>query len=295
VLLLGVLGPLTGCGGAARGGPDSLRAGTTTVHLTSGGHDRTAHVHLPRSAGRDAPLVLVLHGGYGAGAQAERSYGWDALADEQGFVVAYPDGLDRAWNSGGGCCGPSARDDVDDVTFLTSLVADLQRRTSLDPRRVFVAGMSNGAMMAYRLACQSDVVAAVGAVAGTISPHTDCPDPAPVSVLAVHGTADTRVLYDGGSSTVGSARVDARAAPEVSAFWRGVDGCAAPVVSTAPPLTTATATCPQGRSVELVSVARYGHEWPSPAGSQTPHGEPVYTGWDATAALWDFFAAHPRP
>lgn len=114
--------------------------------------------------------------------------------------------------------------------------------------------------------------------------------------MAVHGTSDTRVLYDGGTSTVGSAQINARAAPEISEFWRGVDGCPDPAATTATPqVSIAAASCPDGRAVELVTIDGYGHEWPSTAGSKTHYGEPVYTGWDATSQLWAFFAAHPKP
>jgi len=278
------------------GAPAALPAGTTTVSLSAGGQDRTYRVHVPEGLSPAAPLVLMLHGGYGSGAQAERSYGWDTLSDSEHVVVAYPDAMDRAWNSGGGCCGAAARQDIDDVAFLTAVVADVEARISIDPARVYAAGMSNGAMMAYRLACETTVFAAIGAVAGTIAPDTDCASPAPISVMAVHGTADTRVLYDGGTSTVGSAQIDARPAPAIAALWRDVDGCPEPSTTTATPeATIVAAACPAGRAVELVTIDGYGHEWPSTAGSQTPYGEDVYTGWDATTQLWAFFTAHPKP
>lgn len=72
-------------------------------------------------------------------------------------------------------------------------------------------------------------------------------------------------------------------------------GCEPDVVTDEQPLTFTTASCPEGRTVQLVSVAGYGHEWPSPNGSDTPSGEVVYTGWDATAQLWAFFEAHRAP
>lgn len=270
-----------------------LPAGSSTMRVDVGGTERTYRVYIPEELTAPSPLVLMLHGGYGSAAQAERAYGWDELADTAHIVVAYPDAIDRAWNSGGGCCGSAARQGTDDVAFLTAVVADIEARLPIDARRVFAAGMSNGAMMAYRLACDTTVFAAVGAVAGTISPETACENPAPVSVMAVHGTADSRVLYDGGSSTVGSARIDARAAPEIAAFWRGIDDCPEPTVTTTPPVSTASAECPGGRAVALVTIDGYGHEWPSTTGSQTPYGEPVYTGWDATSELWQFFMTHP--
>ena len=87
------------------------------MRLSNGDRDRTYLLYRPASLSQQvpAPLVVVLHGGYGSGSQAERSYHWDALADRQGFVVAYPDGIGRSWNAGGICCGPALRDNVDDV------------------------------------------------------------------------------------------------------------------------------------------------------------------------------------
>ncbi len=272
-----------------------LPLGSSTQQITVDGDVRTYRVYVPDQVTDPSPVVLMLHGGYGTGAQAERAYGWDELADSEHVIVAFPDAVGRAWNSGGGCCGTAARTGTDDVAFLTAVVADLKTRIPVDTKRVYAAGMSNGAMMAYRLACDTTVFAAIGAVAGTIAPETRCESPAPLSVMAVNGTADTRVLYDGGISTVGSARIEARPAPEIAAFWRRVDHCPDPTVTSEPPLTTASAQCPEGRAVTLVTVEGYGHEWPATAGSQTPYGETVYTGWDATTQLWQFFAAHPQP
>ena len=109
------------------------------------------------------PLVVMLHGGYGNGVQAEDSYHWDPEADAGHFLLALPDGLNASWNGGGGCCGKSARQDVDDVAFLTQMVTMLRGEISIDPHRVYIAGVSNGGVMAYRMACQTDIFAAVGA------------------------------------------------------------------------------------------------------------------------------------
>ena len=96
----------------------------------------------------------MLHGGYGDGAQAERSYGWDAQADAGHFVVAYPTAPGPAWNAIS-CCGIPARSGVDDVAFVTAMVDDIAAQTPVDSTRVYATGMSNGAMMALRLACQT--------------------------------------------------------------------------------------------------------------------------------------------
>src|SRR5579862_9508512 len=141
-----------------------------TLHLTSGGLERTYHLYRPSSLtqGERAPLVVMLHGGYGSGAQAEKDYGWDREAEAHRFIVAYPDGIGRSWNAGM-CCGPARSRAVDDVGFVTAMVHDIERTQNADPARVYVAGMSNGAMMAYRLACEAPFpIAAAGSVAGTL-------------------------------------------------------------------------------------------------------------------------------
>lgn len=270
-------------------------AGSSVHEITVGGTTRSYRLYIPEGLDGPAPLVVMMHGGYGSGAQAERSYGWDELADAKKVVVAFPDGLGRAWNAGGDCCGESVRTGVDDVGFIEKVVADIEASLPIDPDAVFATGMSNGAMMAYRLGCETTLFAAIGPVAGTIPAGYDCAPPGPLSVMAVHGTDDTRVLYDGGRSTVGSAEIDATSQAAVHALWATNAACGPDVATEQDPLTFTEASCPDGRSVLLVSVAGYGHEWPAPNGSGTPAGEPVYTGWDATAQLWAFFDAHRAP
>src|SRR6266542_5157522 len=120
--------------------------------LSSGGRGRSYRLYRPPglSQAPTAPLVLVLHGGFGSGAQVEQAAGWDPVADRHGFVVAYPDGIGRSWNAGS-CCGPARQQRVDDVAFLAALIDHLGTAENVDPGRVFVTGVSNGAMMAYRL------------------------------------------------------------------------------------------------------------------------------------------------
>src|SRR5581483_3179096 len=136
-----------------------------TVHF--GGVARTFRLYRPQGLTGAVPLVVVLHGGFGSAAQAERSYHWDSAADNGHFLVAYPNGLHRAWNAGS-CCGEPQKAGVDDVGFITATVAAVEQHFRIDAARVFVTGMSNGAMMALRLACQTDVFAAIASVAGTL-------------------------------------------------------------------------------------------------------------------------------
>jgi len=299
IALLAIMASLTACAGSRFDPPAPSTAGVSAPgssehRLTVDGDDRSYRLYVPAHPSAPAALVVMLHGGYGSAQQAEASYGWDRIADEHGVVILYPDGDGRAWNAGGGCCGPPARDGTDDVAFIAAAVADVQKRVSIDAGAVFAAGMSNGAMMAYRLACETTLFAAIGPVSGTMPVGLECAAPAPISVIAVHGVDDTRVLYEGGASTVGTARIDATAQQDVHTLWARAASCDEDVTTSAPPLRTETAACPDSRAVQLVSIAGYGHEWPSPDGGSTPQGEQVYRGWDATAQLWSFFDAHRR-
>jgi polyhydroxybutyrate depolymerase len=293
---------LSGCFGGrhAAGAPRTgISVGQSSQSLSVGGLIRTFGLYLPQGLSGPAPLVLMLHGGYGDGAQAERAYNWDAEADSGHFVVAYPDGVDRAWNAGS-CCGITKKQNVDDVGFITAMVRDIAAQTAVDPSRIYVAGMSNGAMMALRLACQSDLFAAVAPVAGTLL--TDCSHAVPTSILQIHGTADDRVPYGGGPGKAktlsGAPNVDGPSVSAVNETWRGIDGCGVPATSTAGEVTTQTADCPDGRTVELISVAGAGHQWPggvpSPLAQRIGELPPPSTALDATDTIWQFFAAHHK-
>jgi polyhydroxybutyrate depolymerase len=301
----------TGCGGPAPGpsspgpsspGPSSpASAGGRSRHaLRAGGLDRTYGVYRPaKLPAGPVPLVVVLHGAAGTGAQAEQSYGWDAEADRGGFVAAFPDGVGRTWDASPDCCGKAAADHVDDVGFLEQLVATVSAGAPIDPRRVFLTGISNGALLAYRAACDSDTFAAIAPVSGTmINP---CPHPHPISVLHIHGTADKTIPYNGGPGrrdNGGTGRlpvkIDGPAVPALIATWRAIDSCPAPSISASGPATTSITRCPGGRAVELITIEGAGHQWPGAPGpgaaaSRLLHLDPPSTALNATDTIWRFF------
>ncbi|MGY1801647.1 alpha/beta hydrolase family esterase [Blastococcus sp. SYSU D00922] len=268
-----------------------LAAGASSQRLVVDGLERSYRAYRPAELpAAGAPLVLVLHGGGGSATQAEVAFGWTELAEREGFVVVHPEGVRRAWNTDGGCCGRAAAQGVDDVAFLTRVVDDVAQRVDVDPDRVFVTGMSNGAIMAYTLACRTDVFAAVAPVAGTLL--VDCPDPSPVSLFHLHGTADTAVRLDGEPGA--RAGIDGPPVAEVVDLWRSVDGCLEPSVVVAGPVRRSVSGCADGRSVELVTVDGAGHQWPG-SEARRPAADAPYAGLDATENIWRFFAAHPRP
>lgn len=277
----------------------SSGAHAQTRSLTVDGMERSYIVHRPAglARGSSVPLVIVLHGGLGSGAQAEHAYHWDETTDRNGFVAAYPDGHRRSWNAGGLCCGPAHRDRVDDVAFLTALIERLSRDEDIDPRRVYLAGISNGAAMAYRYACEGAFpIAAIGSVAGSLA--FACPKPHPLSLMEIHGLKDRTVKFDGGpgkwAKDVDWLGVDASLKGFLAA-----DGCATPLTQQNGVVETTSWSCAARREVRLITIADAGHQWP---GSSPERGllarllqlDPPSEALDATAELWNFFARHPR-
>jgi polyhydroxybutyrate depolymerase len=298
LLLLLVAGSLlTGCRrDTAPPSTDRPATGSSTQRLEHGGVMREYRVHVPATLPEPAALVLMLHGGFGSAEQAESSYGWDTQADQGGFVVAFPDGIGKAWAVGDGCCGEPGRNGTDDVGFILAVVADLAGRLPIDPARVYATGMSNGALMSYRLACETDVFAAIAPVAGTLLGA--CPSPHRVSVLHIHGLADENIPYDGNAGN-GFARIDGPPVPSTVDIWRRADGCDPPSLIRADPVSTSRASCAEGREVTLITIDGAGHQWPGGTDrtvAQRVLGmDPPSTALDATATIWAFFTAHPRP
>jgi len=270
-------------------------------HLTIDGRDRTYSVFRPPGLARDSavPLVLVLHGGFGTGQQAEKSYGWDELAQAKGFVAVYPDGYRRSWNAGGGCCGPALRESVDDVKFLTSVIAAVSKAEHIDQRRIFLSGISNGAAMSYRYACAGPIaVGAIGSVSGTMP--GGCSSPKPVSVLEIHGLKDRNIPFAGGSGSKGVTKIDWPAVQESLDVFRQAGRCGPAKTHVENVVTTSTSACARGNEVSLITISDAGHQWPG-AEANRPLArllldlDPPSRAIDATAVIWDFFQRHSAP
>ncbi len=263
--------------------------------LEAGGRERDYRLYVPPGAGQEPmPLVVVLHGALGSGEQAEDSYGWNAVADARGLIVAYPDGVRRTWNAGGGCCGRAARDSAADVAFLDRLIGTLVDQGRADPARVYLAGISNGGAMAYRYACEGGrPVAAIGSVAGAMT--FACPSPRPVSVMEIHGLQDRTIPIAGGEGRRKAARTVWPAADTTLARFRAANDCGEAGRSARGPVERTRWSCAEGRAVELITIAGAGHQWP---GSDPHRGlgarlldlDPPSNALDATAVLADFFA-----
>ena len=223
-------------------GPDSgLAPGDHAVALRHGGLDRRYLVHVPWSSGALPALVIALHGGGGTAEGFKDENGLDAVSDREGFVTVYPDGSGPlpgrllTWNAGPNCCGWALDNDIDDVGFLVDVLDDLATRIEFDPRRVYLTGHSNGAIMTYRFALEaSDRVAAIVPVGGAMA--ADLPQASvPVPVLHIHSVDDPRALYEGGEGPPfpGTNRtVVHRPVEEGLDYWIERNGCSPEPIET---------------------------------------------------------------
>ncbi|MBV8151946.1 MAG: polyhydroxybutyrate depolymerase [Candidatus Eremiobacteraeota bacterium] len=309
VFLVAAVAVLALVAGVARGAQTT----STERSIAVDGLMRTFLIYRPPNlpSGMHPPLVVVLHG-YGSDATAvESRYHWDEQADARGFVVAYPNGTNHGWNSGN-CCAEAQRDKIDDVKFLTNMVQAVEASDGIDSHRVYFTGMSNGAHMAYRMACDAAIpIAAIGPVSGTLD--TQCSEPQPTSVLAINGRDDLIVPFKGGKSAdpstvpapVQAWRVHLPAIETVMERWRAIDRCGPSRTTRLGAVTTEIAQCPKARTVESIAIDGAGHQWPGavPYDQQTielfrQHGLPVdqpSMALDATRTLWEFFAAKEAP
>jgi polyhydroxybutyrate depolymerase len=294
LLVLGVIWRRTGAW-PAMASFGAIETGTQSASLDFGGRTRTYLLHVPPTyaAGTPLPLVFVLHGGGQSPNSAEKMSGMSAKADEKHFIAIYPSGTGRlsampTWNSGN-CCGYAMQNNIDDVGFLRALIEKLERDYSVDRKRIYFTGISNGAMMSYRIACElSEQTAAIAPVEGAL--NVDCHPAARVALLIFHGTADRLVPFNGGSSPfqIGGKRDDKSVAYAVD-FWVKRDGCSAsPMHSeTAEVHVDKYSGCQDGTGIELYAIQGGHHMWPGLAisGNSIP----------ATDLIWSFFAAHPKP
>ena len=283
-------------GGAAEA---QSRSGARTLRV--GGLDRSYLVHLPapRPARRGLPLVLVFHGAGGRPSGIAEHTGFSRVADREGFIAVYPAGIRRRWNDGRGRTSTPH----DDVAFIRALIDTLARTERIDPARVYATGISNGAMFVHRLACElPGVLAAIAPVAGALPAAIapGCMAAPPVSVLAIQGTADQLIPYDGGG--VAGTRGAVLSALESVAHWARRTSCGAlPVagrrvdrVQDGTALVHHAYPGCGGQAVELYEVRGGGHTWPGgPRVTARLLGRTTRE-LDGTHAIWQFFAAHPR-
>ncbi|MGE5625852.1 MAG: alpha/beta hydrolase family esterase [Bacillota bacterium] len=280
------------------------------VTLSSGGLERSYLIHLPDPLPRGPlPLVVVLHGGGGSAEGTEKQTGFDAVADQHGFIAVYPNGTDRGhplmkmmgkegmltWNAGT-CCSYASEHNVDDVGFIRAVVADVEKSHTVDPKRVYATGISNGGMMSYRLACEaSDLFAAIGPVSAVLE-ISPCRPTNPVAVVHIHGAQDENVPLKGGvgAKQLGTKEIR-KPVQDTIDFWVKEDGCSTNAKSELPGVERVNYSgCAAGAEVDYYVIQDGGHAWP---GGKQMAGflDKPSNALDATSIIWDFFSKHAKP
>ncbi len=244
--------------------------------ITIGGVERTYTAFLPETT--PAPLVLILHGNTQQGIDMRTRASWPRVAQEGQFIAVYPDGLNRAWadlRSDADRAGAKPPPGTDDVAFLAALAAKFIKDGIADPRRIYVAGLSNGGAMALTLAChEPQTFAAVAAVimSFTTAMADACKPRQSIPVLLMNGTIDPLVAYEGGKGASRYGLPNVWPTTETIAFWRKLNGCdSADGPATELPnsdrsdgstVTRIESRCPAGADVTLYRVNGGGHRMP---------------------------------
>jgi polyhydroxybutyrate depolymerase len=283
--------------------------------IQANGLERSYRIHIPSKLPEDSTpgLVFVLHGGGGTGEGMERTLtlgGFNTLADDDNIIVVYPDGFEKNWNDGRkNVSDPAHEQNIDDVGFFTILIDNLTSEFDIDSKRIYVTGISNGAMMSYRLAVElPEKIAAIAPVAGAfpidLVPYNISNNP--VSVCVLSGTNDPLVPWEGG--LVGfprNPRGIVLSVPDSVSLWVVHDNC-----STIPNSTVLPDSDPADHTwvqrdvysngtnqteVVLYTIYNGGHTWPDgyqylpeQLVGRTTHDI------DANMVIWDFFLTHPK-
>ncbi len=265
----------------------ALPSGSTEGQITIDGVVRNYLLHVPANYDASTPTSLIFNfHGYDVSPQAEESLtGMSTKADQEGFIVVYPEGLNKGWADGPGPQG------LNDLEFVRDLIGTIEGQYKIDPKRIYATGMSNGGGMANRVGCSmADLFAAIAPDAGAYNFWQDCNPTRPMPVLAFHGLEDQLAPYAGGGFDSMEPPIEAWAAA-----WAQRDGCAAaPNVTT--PIDQVTVRswggCQGGAEVILYTLEGEGHSWP---GSPTMPSAITSQAVNATDLMWEFFQAHPMP
>jgi polyhydroxybutyrate depolymerase len=288
---------------------------------TSFMHDslkRTFNIHIPSSYDKSVqlPLVIALHGrgANGASMVILTQKGFNKMSDQDGFIIVYPDGIELNWNDGRmdeEANDRAHRDNIDDVGFISALIDSMIQDYNINPKRVYVTGISNGAIMSYRLACElSHKITAIAPVDGNIPTliFPECSPSRAVSVLAINNTDDPLVPFQGGEIYGQFHRIKlgkVLSVDESIGFWVTRNSCSVtPVVNDEPDVDPKDGTRVtrkqyvngiEGTEVILYAVDGGGHTWPG--------GVQYLPAWiigktcrdfDASEVIWSFFKKHTR-
>jgi polyhydroxybutyrate depolymerase len=284
---------------------------TVSKEIEVGDRKRTFLLHVPPALpkGKPVPLVLAFHGGGATGAGTERLTRFSDLADREGFLVAYPDGVGKNWYDGREMDATVAhKNKIDDVAFVNALIDAISKEHPVDPKRIYATGISNGGIFSHYLAANLPKrIAAIAPVVGGLADpfHQKFKPEKPVSVLIIQGKEDPLVPYDGGG-VLGGRRGKIVSTAAAVKKWVELNGCAGePVVTKLPDrdprdgCTVTRSTWAKGKDgteVVLLAIDGGGHTWPSgPQYLPERTIGKVCRDFDGTEVIWEFFKSHPKP
>jgi polyhydroxybutyrate depolymerase len=261
-----------------------VKGGDINGSMNYGGKNRTYILHIPvnYNASIPTPLVLAFHGLTGTGSMMSDITQFSPLADQEKFIVVYPDGIGKKW--------ATPNSPTDDVGFISALIDKLSDDYNIDASRVFATGASNGGMFTYRLGLElSTKITAIGVVSGYLPNYSSKSFPVPtkpVPVVHFHGTADGIIPYSEGE--------------QATDYWVGFDECSPqadvidmPNIDPSDGTTVDEMMYKQGMNnseVQLYKITNGGHTWPG----TDSHAMPglVSQDIDATTIIWNFFKSH---
>jgi polyhydroxybutyrate depolymerase len=292
-----VMALVAGCSSSAhQPAANAARASTAGkgVTINLGSRPLTLYVPSTYHEGSAVPLVVLLHGYTSNGAEQESYLKFRPEAEKRGFLYATPDGTqdargNRFWAGTDACCNLFGAV-VDDSAYLSELIASVSAKYTVDTRKVYLVGHSNGAFMSYRMACEhADLVTAIAALNGAMwNDLSRCAPSKPVSVLHITGTNDTTIVPTGGQIAGNTYPSTATTVSD----WVGLDGC-----SPTPHTTMAPMDLESNVDGAETTVSRYTgcrgdatvELWTMRAGSHIPAFTPAFA-----PAVVDFLLARSR-
>jgi len=296
---------------------EEIKTGDSFESIIVDDHERTYLLHVPPkySSTKKYPLLLVFHGGGGNSEKIAKQTGFSDYADRERFIVVYPDSIEKNWNDGRGTTD-AEKLGVDDVKFVRSLVEQLKEKFSIDEKRIYATGVSNGGIFSHLLGCEMvDVFAAIGPVIGSIATNivSACNPIDPISVVVIQGTEDPFIPIEGGDTKhkardLGDGGL-VESAQNTMELWASKNGCKMPPRVTTLPVLVEDGThvekttydqCRNNTKVTYHIVKGMGHIWPSGTASRlrgvvrSRISGPASRNIDATEVIWEFFAGKSK-
>lgn len=300
--------------GCANTFQENTLSGPTTLQLkvasTINTLRRTALVHLPRdfNPAIKYPLLVVLHGAFSTAEIMEEETGFSRIADREGFVVLYPEGMGifgflQHWNAGH-CCGKAAQDDLNDVGFIRECIDKASEFIQIDEKKVYMTGFSNGGMMVYRYASERTLdLAAISVLGASIGGRPTGDEPiwipespsVPLPIMIVHGMADTAVPPEGGISPKKGGTREYLPLTSSIDFWLSANRCEPTFDEKTSYSERVTmrewSRCEEGSAVQANYIENWSHRWPGPFFTNT---DPELSTFDISEDIWEFFKQYSR-